>query len=91
MTEADDKLRACFAGAFPDLPPEQFPTAGIDTVAEWDSLHAVVLVALIEEAFEIRIPARDYARLRSYAAVSDYLHAAAGGQRVSAKTHPDGG
>jgi acyl carrier protein len=81
MTEAHDMLRRCFAAAFPDLPPEQIPSAGIDTVAEWDSLRAVVLVALIEEAFAIRIPARDYAQLRSYAAVSDYLrHAAVDGK-----------
>jgi acyl carrier protein len=91
MTDADDKLRSCFAAAFPDLPPDQFPSAGIDTVAEWDSLHAVVLVALIEEAFDIRIPARDYTRLRSYAAVSDYLRGAAGGDQVGAKTRPGAG
>ena len=47
-------------------------------MAEWDSLRAVVLVALIEEAFAIRIPARDYPQLRSYASVSDYLRRAAG-------------
>jgi acyl carrier protein len=91
VTETDDKLRGCFAAAFPDLPPEQVPSAGIDTVAEWDSLHAVVLVALIEEAFDTRIPARDYPRLRSYAAISDYLRGATGSDRVSAKTHPDAG
>jgi acyl carrier protein len=91
MTDADDRLRGCFAAAFPDLPPDQFASAGIDTVAEWDSLHAVVLVALIEEAFDIRIPARDYARLRSYAAVSDYLRGAAGREAVSEKTRPGAG
>jgi acyl carrier protein len=73
MTETDDKLRGCFAAAFPDLPPDRIRSAAVDTVAEWDSLRAVVLVALIEEAFDIRIPARDYAQLRSYAALSAYL------------------
>jgi acyl carrier protein len=91
MTEDDDKLHGCFAAAFPDLPPEQFPSAGIDTVPEWDSLHAVVLVALMEEAFDIRIAARDYARLRSYAAISEYLRSAADDGRASAETHPDAG
>jgi acyl carrier protein len=79
MTETHDRLRGCFTAAFPELAPEQIPCAGVNTVAEWDSLRAVVLVALIEEAFEIRIPARDYAQLRSYAAVSAYLRDAAGG------------
>lgn len=91
MTDADDRLRGCFAAAFPDLPPDRFASAGIDTVAEWDSLHAVVLVALIEEAFDIRIPARDYARLRSYAAVSDYLRSTAGREGVSEKTRSGAG
>jgi acyl carrier protein len=77
VTETDDRLRGCFAAAFPDLPPEQYPSAGVDTVADWDSLRAVLLVSLIEEAFAIRIPARDYAQLRSYAAVSAYLRDAA--------------
>jgi acyl carrier protein len=79
MTDTDEKLRRCFAAAFPDLPPEQVPSAGVDTMAEWDSLRAVVLVALIEEAFTIRIPARDYGQLRSYTAVRAYLlHTASG-------------
>lgn len=73
MTEAHDTLLGCFTVAFPELRAEQVPLAAVDTVAEWDSLRAVVLVALIEEAFAIRIPARDYARLRSYSAVSAYL------------------
>jgi acyl carrier protein len=91
MTDADDKLRGCFAAAFPDLPPDQFPSAGTDTVAEWDSLHAVVLVALIEEAFDIRIPARDYTRLRSFAAVSDYVESVPRSEGVGAKTRPGAG
>jgi acyl carrier protein len=80
MTQARDTLRGCFAVAFPDLPPEQIPSAGVDTVAEWDSLRAVVLVALIEEAFAIRIPGRDYAQLRSYPAISAYLRDVPGDQ-----------
>jgi acyl carrier protein len=80
MTQARDTLRGCFAVAFPDLPPEQIPSAGVDTVAEWDSLRAVVLVALIEEAFAIRIPGRDYAQLRSYPAISAYLRDVTGDQ-----------
>jgi acyl carrier protein len=80
MTQARDTLRGCFAVAFPDLPPEQIPSAGVDTVAEWDSLRAVVLVALIEEAFAIRIPGRDYAQLRPHPATSAYLRDVAGDQ-----------
>lgn len=75
MTDSDDRLASCFANAFPELAPGEIATAGVDTVAAWDSLRAVVLVALLEEAFAIRIPARDFPKLRSYAAVREYLAA----------------
>jgi acyl carrier protein len=73
MTAVEDRLAGCFAGAFPELAPGEFASASVDTVVEWDSLRAVVLVALLEEAFAIRIPARDYPHLRSYVAVRDYV------------------
>ena len=73
MSETDARLRGCFALAFPDLDPGEVTAAAVDTVADWDSLHAVVLVALIEEAFSLRIPARDYPGWRSYAAIEAYL------------------
>jgi acyl carrier protein len=78
VTAIDDGLRGCFANAFPELGPAEIPSAAVDTVAEWDSLRAVVLVALLEETFDVRIPARDYPRLRSYAAIRDYLSAMTG-------------
>jgi acyl carrier protein len=77
MTEPDATLRGCFAVAFPELAPGEITSAAVDTVADWDSLRAVVLVALIEEAFSIRIPARDYPQLRSHAAIAEYLGRAA--------------
>ena len=48
-------------------------------------MRAVVLVALLEEAFAVRIPARDYPELRSYAAVRDYLGSRRRRPRLSAK------
>ncbi len=75
MTAIDDRLAGCFTDAFPELAPEDFASAAVDTVAAWDSLRALVLVALLEETFNVRIPARDYPELRSYAAIRDYLGA----------------
>ena len=72
MTDRD-ALRRCFEVAFPDLAPERITTASVENVAEWDSLHALILVALIEEAFAIRIPSRDYPELRSHDAIAAYL------------------
>jgi acyl carrier protein len=73
MTGTDERLARCFGAAFPDLAPEAIASASVETVEEWDSLHAVILMALLEETFAIRIPSGDYPRLRSYAAVSEYL------------------
>jgi acyl carrier protein len=73
MTETDERLHQCFEAAFPELAPEKIPLASVETVADWDSLHAVILVALLEEAFAIRIPSGDYPLLRSHAAVREYL------------------
>ena len=73
MTDPDDLLARCFLSAFPDLAPEEIPSASVETVEDWDSLHAVILVALLEEAFAIRIPSRDFPTLRSHAAVREYL------------------
>ena len=73
MTSTEQRLRHCFQAAFPDLAPELIAAASVETVEDWDSLHAVILVALLEEAFAIRIPSHDYPRLRSHAAVREYL------------------
>jgi acyl carrier protein len=73
VSGTDERLRRCFAAAFPDLAPEELASASVETVKDWDSLHAVILVALLEEAFAIRIPSRDYPRLRSHAAVREYV------------------
>ena len=73
MSASNERLRRCFQAAFPDLAPEEIASASVETVEDWDSLHAVILVALLEEAFAIRIPSRDYPRLRSHAAVREYL------------------
>ena len=73
MTHVDEPLRRCFAAAFPDLESGRIAGASVENVAEWDSLHALILVALIEEAFGVRIPSGDYPELRSHAAIAAYL------------------
>jgi acyl carrier protein len=72
-TEGDERLRRCFAAVFPTLPPDEIPTASIDTVAEWDSLAAVTLAALVEEEFDVEIPDEALSELTSFAAVGDFL------------------
>jgi acyl carrier protein len=73
VTHIEQRLRRCFEVAFPDLARDRIATASVETVEEWDSLHAVILVALVEEAFTLRIPTRDYPELRSHAGFAAYL------------------
>ncbi len=50
--------------------------ASAQTLAQWDSSHPLILAAVIEAAFGVRIPARDYPALRSYASAREYLRRA---------------
>ena len=73
MPDGESTLRRCFAAVFPGLPDDQIEDASVETVAEWDSLAAVTLLALLEEEFGIQISELDLPDLRSYGAVRDYL------------------
>ena len=73
MNVDDDRLIRSFQATFEGLAVEDVPSASVETVADWDSLHTVILVAVLEEEFELRIPAQAFIELRSYASVRDYL------------------
>jgi acyl carrier protein len=70
----DEELIRCFQATFGDLllVPD-IPGASVETLEGWDSLQTIVLIAVLEEAFEVRIPATEYSGLRSFASVRDYL------------------
>jgi acyl carrier protein len=76
MTDGEERLIRCFRATFPDVATERLAEASTATLEEWDSLHALTLMAVLEETFELRIPAEDYPALRSYSSVRDYLRAA---------------
>jgi acyl carrier protein len=78
MNDLDERLARCFLGVFPEL-GDQVVAAGAETTPEWDSLHTLMLIAVIEETFEVAIPASCYPQLRSYAAARSYLESLADG------------
>jgi acyl carrier protein len=69
----DERLIRCFQATFEGLATGDVPAASVETLADWDSLHTVILVAVLEEEFDLGIPAPAFAQLRSYASVRDYL------------------
>lgn len=73
MTAGDEQLVGCFLAAFPSLSREEVPEASVETVAEWDSLGAITLVALVEEQFELDIPEAALDGLTSFSAIQGFL------------------
>jgi acyl carrier protein len=73
MTEPRARLVACFAAVFPDLPDAEIPAATPMTVAAWDSIANVTLLAVVEEEFGIAVDPDDLERLTSFEALEEYL------------------
>ena len=73
MSEPRARLAACFAAVFPDLPAAEIPSATPMTVAAWDSIANVTLLAVVEEEFGITVDPEDLERLTSFDALLDYL------------------
>jgi acyl carrier protein len=73
MDEMEQRLAACFASVLPDLGPEEIRGASASTVASWDSVATVTLLAVVEEEFGISISDEDPARFDSYKNILSYL------------------
>ncbi|HZW29647.1 MAG TPA: acyl carrier protein [Isosphaeraceae bacterium] len=73
--QADPRSRLvqCFAAAFPNLEAEAIPRAAAATLPEWDSLASMTLLGLIEEEFQLRVPAADIPRLTSFSVILNYI------------------
>ena len=53
MSEIEQKVAECFENVFPDVPPTELPRCSQASVAAWDSLAHMTLLASISERFEI--------------------------------------
>ncbi len=73
MDTVEQRLESVFATVFPDLSPEQIRTASQDSVETWDSVAAITLMNLIEEAFGIEMDFGDVAELTSFPQLAEYL------------------
>lgn len=73
MDEHRVRLATCFAAAFPDLPGSEIPTATPESVAAWDSVANVTLLALVEEEFGLTLDPDELERLTSFDAMLNYL------------------
>ena len=73
MSNINQRVAACFANIFPDLRPEEIPLASAATLATWDSVAQVTLLASIAEEFGIELEMSDFDELVSYALIVEFL------------------
>jgi len=73
MAELADRLANCFATVFPELAPQEIPSAAMGSLASWDSVAGITLFSVIEEEFSVSISPDDVADLVSFELILDYL------------------
>jgi acyl carrier protein len=66
MEQAEARLQKCFSTVFPELSAAEIPNARAATVARWDSLTGITLIALVNEEFSIDLDMEDFESLTSY-------------------------
>jgi acyl carrier protein len=73
MSNINDRLLKCFSVVFPELSEEEITRASTNSVANWDSLATVNLLAVSEEEFNIQFTPEDFEYLISFTLILDYL------------------
>ena len=73
MNDINQRVASCFANIFPDLRPEEIPLASAATLASWDSIAQVTLLAAIAEEFSVELEMSDFDELVSYTLIVQYL------------------
>jgi acyl carrier protein len=69
MPDTRDRLIDSFLTVFPDVTPEQVPSASPDTVDSWDSLGTVTLVAVLQEDFGVEFQPDEFMKFTSFAEI----------------------
>ena len=73
MDDLEGRLVRCFSSVFSGLTPKQIHAASVESVAAWDSLAAVTLIAVLQQEFGIPINLMDLPELGSFHAVENYV------------------
>lgn len=73
MQTVEQRLESVFEVVFPDLSPEKIRAASQETVETWDSVAAITLMNLIEEAFGVEMDFGDVADLTTFSQIAEYL------------------
>jgi acyl carrier protein len=73
MNDLRQRLAKCFSLVFPDLKLPEVYSASSSSVAEWDSMAAIILANVIEEEFLVKLDYDILPELVSFDLILDYL------------------
>ena len=73
MDEQQARLVNCFLAVFPELSADEVGSATSATVASWDSVAGVTLLAVVEEEFGLTLETDDLSRFDSFQGFLSYL------------------
>ncbi len=68
-----ERLTRCFLAVFPELREDEASRAGMVSLGSWDSLATINLIAVIEDTFDVEVPADALELMVSFELILDYL------------------
>jgi acyl carrier protein len=85
VSENAKRLEKCFLSVFPDIDQAAIPQATPDSVAGWDSVATVTLLAVIEEEFGIMMDIDDLAKIESFEGILSQVNKATNSEMSDVK------
>jgi len=73
MTDIGPGVANCFSNVFPDLAAGDIPRASQASLAQWDSVAHVTLLAAIAEEFQVDLDEEAFESLTSYSLIVDFV------------------
>jgi acyl carrier protein len=73
VNDDDNRLMRCFASALPGATRDEIRTAKFESMAGWDSLRGVTLLAVLDEEFGVQIDLQELLELETFDSVKRYL------------------
>jgi acyl carrier protein len=71
--DIESRALACFSSVFPDVPEDQLPTVSQASLARWDSIAHVTLLAALSEEFRLEPDFEGWQEVSSFALALDFV------------------
>ena len=78
MTNISSRVSECFLNVFPGLTASDLPRASQASLAQWDSVAHVTLLAAISEEFQIELDEESFDSLTSYPLIVSFVETRVG-------------